>query len=116
MLQRETVEPSSLCTLPAGFAAHPAGAREYKLALVTLPKDEDYAERSNAAFERLMYSAQHFLLNIEDRSGGVTSVQAMIKNSDGTMTDAAKTLAAEGYVIVEKRREKRFASLVSSFL
>uniref|UniRef100_A0A0N5AH97 Staphylococcal nuclease domain-containing protein 1 n=1 Tax=Syphacia muris TaxID=451379 RepID=A0A0N5AH97_9BILA len=113
---REIVDITSLCALPSGFASHPSGAHEYKLALITLPKDEDYAERSSSAFERLMYSAQHLLINVEDRNNGVVSVQAMIKNADSTMTDVARALAAEGYVIIEKRREKRFAALIAEYL
>lgn len=115
---RETADASSLAALPAGFAIYnyPPGAREYQLALVQLPNDPDYAQGTDVALEQILFSAAQLLVNIEYRVGGVEFVQAVIEAQDGTKTDVAKTLIAEGHALTEQRREKRFASMVSEYL
>ncbi|VDK43460.1 unnamed protein product [Anisakis simplex] len=112
---RETVEFSSLAVLPSGFAAHPAGAREYQLALVQIPNDPEYAQGTDAAFEQLVFTAPKLLINVEYRIGGLEFVQIIIESTDGTKTDVGKTLIAEGHALVDHRREIKLATLVSEY-
>ncbi|MFH4979105.1 hypothetical protein AB6A40_005814 [Gnathostoma spinigerum] len=112
---REIVDPSSLASLPAGFAAQAPGAREYQLALASIPSDTEYAQSTDEALERLLFTAPTLLINVEYRVGGVEFVQAVIEGSDGTKTDVAKALIADGLALVESRREKRFLSLVTEY-
>lgn len=108
------VDVTSLAALPAGFAAQPAGAREYQLAFVQMPNDPDYATSTDGAFEQLLYSVPFMLINTEYRNAGVECVSAVMDASDGsTRSDVAKMLIADGHALAEQRREKRFASLVS---
>uniref|UniRef100_A0A915AJY5 Staphylococcal nuclease domain-containing protein 1 n=1 Tax=Parascaris univalens TaxID=6257 RepID=A0A915AJY5_PARUN len=113
---REMAEFSSLAALPSGFAAHPAGAREYQLALVQIPSDPDYAQGTDAALEQLLYSTPQLLINVEYRIGGVEFVQAVIEAKDGTKTDVGRTLIADGHALVDHRRETRLAGLVAEYV
>lgn len=102
-----------MATLPAGYAAQPAGAREYQLAFLQMPNDPDHANNASLAFDQIVFSAPFMFINTEYRNVGVEHVTAIIETSDGIRTDVAKMLIAEGHALVEQRREKRFASLVT---
>lgn len=106
---------TSVAVLPAGYAAQSAGAREYQMAFLQMPNDPDHANNSNIAFEQVLFSAPFMFINIEYKHAGVEHVTAIIETSDGTRTDVAKTLIAEGHALAEQRREKRFASLVAYY-
>ncbi|VDK66149.1 unnamed protein product [Onchocerca ochengi] len=112
---RETVDVTSMAALPAGYAAQPSGAHEYQMAFLQMPNDPDYANNSDIAFEQFLFSAPFMFINIEYRNAGVEHVTAIIETSDGTRTDVAKTLIAEGHALVEQKREKRFASLIAEY-
>lgn len=104
---------TALAQLPPGYAAQPAGAREYQLALIQMPNNVDYTAGADAAFEEILFSAPYLLINSEYRIGGVEYVQAVIESTDGSgQTDVAKTLIAEGHALVEQRPEPRFAQVV----
>ncbi|MCP9261391.1 Tudor staphylococcal nuclease [Dirofilaria immitis] len=110
--RRETVDLTSIATLPAGYAAQPSGAREYQMAFLQMPNDPSHANNSDIAFEQILFSVPFMFVNIEYRDAGIEHVTAIIEISDGTRTDVAKTLIAEGHALTEQKREKRFASLV----
>ncbi|EJW87343.1 hypothetical protein WUBG_01746 [Wuchereria bancrofti] len=112
---REVVDVTSMAALPAGYATQPAGAREYQMAFLQMPNDVDHANNSDIAFEQILFSAPFMFINIEYRNGGVEHVTAIIETSDGTRTDVAKTLIAEGHALTEQKREKRFASLIAEY-
>uniref|UniRef100_A0A0R3R2E5 Staphylococcal nuclease domain-containing protein 1 n=1 Tax=Brugia timori TaxID=42155 RepID=A0A0R3R2E5_9BILA len=112
---REVVDVTSMAALPAGYATQPAGAREYQMAFLQMPNDVDHANNSNIAFEQILFSVPFMFINIEYRNGGIENVTAIIETSDGTRTDVAKTLIAEGHALTEQKREKRFASLIAEY-
>lgn len=107
------VDVTSMATLPAGYAVQPAGAREYQMAFLQMPNDPDHVINSDIAFEQILFSAPFMFINIEYRYAGMEYVTAIIETPDGTRTDVAKTLIAEGHALAEQKREKRFASLVA---
>lgn len=109
------VDVTSMAALPASYAAHPAGAREYQMAFLQMPNDPDHANNSEIAFEQILFSAPFMFINIEYRYAGMEYVTAVIETSDGTRTDVAKRLVAEGHALTEQKREKRFASLVAYY-
>ncbi|VDK58411.1 unnamed protein product [Gongylonema pulchrum] len=113
---RETVDATSLAVLPAGFAAQPAGAREYQLAFLQMPSDPDYASSTDAAFEQLLYSTPFMFINTEYRNQGVEYISAVMETADGSgRSDVAKMLIAEGHALTEQRREKKFAALIAEY-
>ncbi|VBB29209.1 unnamed protein product [Acanthocheilonema viteae] len=112
---REVVDVTSMATLPADYAAQPAGAREYQMAFLQVPNDPDHANNSDIAFEQILFSVPFMFINTEYRYAGMEYVTAIIETSNGTRTDVAKTLIAEGHALVEQKREKRFASLIAEY-
>ena len=80
--------------------------------LFSAPPDPSYAEDSLLAFRRLCFSKPHLYLNIEYRIGGLDAVTLFADDITEQKVDLAKKLIAEGYALVEKRREARFQQLV----
>ncbi|CAH1799685.1 unnamed protein product [Owenia fusiformis] len=107
---REITGSASLAVLPPTFHSLPAQAQEYSLACVSVPED---GEAKNDAIDALYNDILNktLQLNIEYR-GTPDAVSLQYADSQ---EDVAKSLIAEGLLILEARREKRFAKMVSDY-
>lgn len=63
-------------------------------------------------FQRLCFSKPHLLLNVEYRVGNIDAVTLYAEDATGNKQDMGKQVVAEGYALVEKRREARLQPLV----
>uniref|UniRef100_A0A1I7XQM5 Staphylococcal nuclease domain-containing protein 1 n=1 Tax=Heterorhabditis bacteriophora TaxID=37862 RepID=A0A1I7XQM5_HETBA len=111
---RETVSASSLAQLPAGFAHFPPSAKEYGLALTAIPNDKDYGAQCEYSLQQLLFSVPTAELNVEYKAASVEYAQVMIE-SDGKKIDVGKALIADGFALVERRREPKLQELLSSY-
>jgi len=133
---RETTSAAKLAALPSSFHHAPAGAREFRLALVQLPNDPDYAQSAVDQFNSELWlngQQQEVLLNVEYRTGGIEHVtvvrpapaEAAAAGGSSTETPAAaasvdlgKRLIGNGLALVEKRRpsnDRRLNSLLIQY-
>jgi lipase chaperone LimK len=64
------------------------------------------------AFKRLCFSKPYLYLNVEYRIGSLEAVTLFADDSSAQEDDLARKLIAEGYALVDKRRETRFQKLV----
>jgi len=108
----ETTVPTKLAQLPAGFSALPAQAHEYALALVQLPKDEDYAEAAVDQLKSEILNDAEYLTNNEYKDGPVDYVTLYNQDKE----DIGKLLIANGHALCEKRRDRRLHKLVTEYL
>nr|XP_032804965.1 staphylococcal nuclease domain-containing protein 1 [Petromyzon marinus] len=111
---RETVANAKLAALPTGYSVHsfPAQAKEYAFALIQVAEDEDAKGDTVDSLVRDVQNIQ-CLLNVEYR--GATCDHVTLLYAD-TQDDVGLGLVKEGLVIVEVRKEKRLAKLVSEYL
>lgn len=95
--------------MPAAFTSDKPYATEYGIALAQLPPDE---EDANEAIRELSQDilGRELLLNIEYRLTGFPHVSLTDPRSN---LDVVKGLVTDGLLLVEKRREKKLANLVS---
>ncbi|CAG2245874.1 SND1 [Mytilus edulis] len=107
---REKTASTELATLPASYQTLPAQATEFTLACSALPPDEDAKQDALDQFYDSVVNKE-LKLNIEYRSGG-NYVVLLYPDTD---QDVAQGLISDGYLIVEKRREKKLAKLVSDY-
>lgn len=107
---REVAEFSELTFLPDQFSSEPGYAHEYKLAFIKMPP-EDYRPDS---LHRLQEELENnkVLLNVEYNITGSPYVTVL---DAATKTDIMKRLVAEGYFLVEGRRDRRLAKLVAEY-
>ncbi|KAB0792451.1 hypothetical protein PPYR_14410 [Photinus pyralis] len=108
---RETLNVSSLASLPAAYANEKPFATEYSLACVTFPKDPEYRDLAIKCLREDTIGT--LLLNVEYRPQG--SPPAVTLLSEGQDQDLIKTLVGEGLMFVEDRRERRLKSLISEY-
>lgn len=110
---RDTVDPSSLASLPSlGIRDIPAAAREYSLALVALPKDPEQAQDAMQAFQDEVSGEPQLQLNVEYRVGGQEFVTLLTPSG----TDIGKTLLQEGWVLLEERRDRHLQELLQDYV
>lgn len=109
---RESTDITNLAPLPVGIGSVPPGAKEYVLALATVPTDEEYASASFKALEQLFYSAPSLDINVEY---GGNAVQAVVE-INGSRVDVGKALIEDGFALAEKRREQRLQKLVTEYV
>ncbi|KAL3210473.1 hypothetical protein MRX96_008717 [Rhipicephalus microplus] len=110
---RDTVDPSSLASLPSlGIRDIPAAAREYSLALVALPKDPEQAQDAVQAFQDEVSGEPQLQLNVEYRVGGQEFVTLLTPSG----TDIGKTLLQEGWVLLEERRDRHLQELLQEYV
>ncbi|XP_001635744.2 staphylococcal nuclease domain-containing protein 1 [Nematostella vectensis] len=107
---REVLPVTRLCPLPSAFIAFPNQAKEFTLAFVELPKDPDQAEDAMEELQKRVLNRQ-FLLNVEYKNGGQEFVSVMTEGGD----DVGKSLVADGFVLVEKRKEKRLQKMMEEY-
>ncbi|CAJ0581780.1 unnamed protein product, partial [Mesorhabditis spiculigera] len=111
---RESVPANSLAALPREFSNTGAFAKEYGLALASIPNDKDYAVTSDQALEQVLFSKPTAELNVEYRANGAEYAQVLI-DIDGKRTDVGRLLVADGFALADKRREFRLQQLVNDY-
>jgi len=77
--------------------------------------DPFYAKDTTAAFEELCFSKPYYLLNVEYKNGNI-DVVTLYAEEGHAKHDIGKTLIANGYAVVEMRREARLQPLVNEYL
>ncbi|XP_060573863.1 staphylococcal nuclease domain-containing protein 1-like [Ruditapes philippinarum] len=108
---REATDSTQLAQLPTQFAVMSPQATEYTLAFVTQPADEDAKLDAQDAFFNDVLNRQ-LMLNVEHRIGGCECVTLCDPESK---EDVAKSLVSGGLLLVEQRKEKRFAKMISEY-
>ncbi|XP_075530608.1 staphylococcal nuclease domain-containing protein 1 [Dermacentor variabilis] len=109
---RDTVDPSSLASLPSlGIRDVPPAAREYTLALVALPKDPEQAQEAVHAFQEEVLGEPQLQLNVEYRVGGQEYVTLLTSSGN----DVGKALLQEGWVLLEERRDRHLQELLQEY-
>jgi staphylococcal nuclease domain-containing protein 1 len=109
---RENVKGSKCAQLPAISASSlPPFAKEYALACVSLPSDDDFVSEA-------IHAVRHdtaegvFLLNVEYKVGGLDYVTLADKTSK---EDVAQNLVKEGLLLVENKKERRLQKLLKDY-
>jgi len=108
---REVVDVSTLKELSSTLRAEKPYATEYKLALINVPRDEDDANEACSTFSSDVLDKK-LKIAVQYRLQGVPNV--IIKSADGK-TDLGRELVADGFVLVEKRKEGRLQKLLSDY-
>ncbi|XP_067951454.1 staphylococcal nuclease domain-containing protein 1-like [Watersipora subatra] len=109
---RETVSFLKTAPLPGAFITLAPQAKEYRLAFVQLPDDEDYVTDALTELYHNIYN-RTLSMNVEIR-GTPNDLVSLYFNEDGT-GDVALKLIEEGFLLAENRREKRFQKLLSEY-
>ncbi|KAI6196869.1 Nuclease domain-containing protein [Aphelenchoides besseyi] len=113
---RENVDANLLASLPTTLVSQPPLCREYKLALVQVPNDKDFADETDNAFREICMSAPYLELNVEYKAGNIEAATLYYPNEqEEKPVDVGKTLIADGLALAEVRREPRFKSLVLEY-
>ena len=108
---REKSSTTDLATLPAAYQTLAPQATEFTLACSALPPDEDSKQDAIDMFYDSVINKE-LLLNVEYKAGGASFVVVMYPD---TKDDVAQTLIAGGYLLAERRRERRLAKLVGDY-
>jgi len=108
---QEITVATKLGEISPGFTTLPAQAHQYGLALISLPKDEDYVEAALDQLKSEISCDAEYFINKEYRNGSVEFVTLF----NSAQEDIGKSLVSNGYVLVERRREKRLHKLVSEY-
>ncbi|KYM96600.1 hypothetical protein ALC62_12727 [Cyphomyrmex costatus] len=109
---RETLNVTRVADLPARFATDKPYAHEYALACVTLPSDTDDKRAAVDAFKEDVLD-KILLLNIEYKlSSNVIAVTLM---HPSTNEDIGKGLISDGFLHVQKHRDRRLTKLIEEY-
>ncbi|XP_066928022.1 staphylococcal nuclease domain-containing protein 1-like [Clytia hemisphaerica] len=108
---RDVVNATKLASLPAQFVTYPAQAREYTLACVKVPNDEEHVYELMQSFAKEAINRE-FSLNTEYKIGGQEFVT--LSNPESKQ-DIGSALISNGVLLAEKRREKRLQKLISEY-
>jgi staphylococcal nuclease domain-containing protein 1 len=109
---KDVVPLISLGSLPQIYHSLPAQAKLYTLACVKFPTDEDAIADAVETLEKDILNRQ-IMINFEYKVGNQQYITAAFPD---TKEDVAQTLISEGYLLVEKRPEKRLQKLVTSYM
>ncbi|KAK2712557.1 staphylococcal nuclease domain-containing protein 1-like [Artemia franciscana] len=109
---REVTTAARCAALPGVYQTPLPFAKEYGLAFVSLPKDEDDAKEAVNAFTEDTRN-RSLLLNVEFRNGGIDYVTLC---AESTKQDIGKALVEDGLLKVEFRREKRFQNILREYV
>ncbi|KAF8363962.1 tsn-1 [Pristionchus pacificus] len=111
---RETISTSDIAALPGTLSSVPASARDYYLALVSTPNDDDYTGFALTALQTLLSSNSFAEINVEYSLGGAQYAQVLVE-INGEKVDVGKALIEDGFAMADKRREQRLQKLVSAY-
>jgi len=107
----EYVSATKLARLPPQFASFLPMARQYNLACLKTPPDEDFLEDLYNNFAQQALN-QEFSLNVEYK---VNNQDFVTLSNPDKKRDLAATLLTLGVALVDKRREKRLQKLVHEY-
>lgn len=110
---KEITTATQLACLPAKYHSLPHCAREYALAFVKLPKDGDSAKDAQLAFYEETNTNAGLLLNVEYKNGIIPCVTLVTSDEK---EDIGKRLIEKGYVLAERRTEKKYQKLISDYV
>ncbi|CAG7833367.1 unnamed protein product [Allacma fusca] len=109
---RENIKSSRCAQLPSiPTTSATAFAKEFALACVSLPSDEEYASDAINAL-RVDTAEGKFLLNVEYKNNGVDYVTLVDESSK---EDVGERLVRDGLLLVENRKERRLQKLVRDY-
>lgn len=108
---RDVVSSTKLASLPSQFVSYPPQAKEYTLACVRVPKDEENVHELMQGFAKEAINRE-FSLNTEYKFNNQDFVT--LSNPE-TKQDIASVLISSGVLMVEKRREKRLQKLLKDY-
>jgi len=109
---RETLKASKCAALPNISAASVVPfAKEFALACVTVPTDEEYAADAINALRQDTAEGK-FLLNIEYKIGNLGYVTLV---DETTKDDLGESLVKEGILLVDNRKERRLQKLMKDY-
>jgi len=108
---KATISKAKCGNLPASFLGLPAFAKEYVLAFMTLPPDEEYVASGIAAIKEDLLDRK-VKLNTEYKDGSLAYVTVF----NDTNEDLGKNLIQDGLMMADKVRGRRFAKMVTSYV
>jgi staphylococcal nuclease domain-containing protein 1 len=109
---REVLKASKCAVLPNISAASlQPFAKEFVLACVVLPTDEEYAADAISALRHDTAEGK-FLLNVEYKTGNLGYVTLI---EETTKEDLGQSLVKEGLLLVENRKERRLQKLLKDY-
>ncbi|XP_067676667.1 staphylococcal nuclease domain-containing protein 1-like [Haliotis asinina] len=106
---REVTSSTEIAALPGSYQSIPPQAAEYILACVALPDDEDAKNEAMDALYSDIINKQ-LMLNIEYK--GPPDYVTLVTEAK---EDIALGLISKGFLLVEPRRERRLAKIVSDY-
>lgn len=109
---RETVPLSKLAALPSSYTGLQAQAKEFYLACVASPPDEDWSKEAFTVFRDQVLNAP-MKVNVEYKSQGQEYVTLVDCEDD---SDVGESLIHEGLVRVERRKDRRVTSLIERYI
>lgn len=109
---REIVPSSRTAPLPQGYNSQPPQAKEYHLACIQPPSDDEWAQEAKIYFTKEVL--KEVLLNFEYRVQGQEYVTVV--HCTDEKEDIGEQLLKEGLVSVQKRKDKRLQSLLTSYI
>ncbi|GFS55544.1 staphylococcal nuclease domain-containing protein 1 [Trichonephila inaurata madagascariensis] len=110
---KELTTSIQLASLPAKYHTLQPCAHEYALAFIKLPKDDDNAADARMAFCDEAANNPCLLLNIEYKSGSIPYVTLVTPDEKENI---GKKLIEKGYVLAEKRREKKYQTIINEYV
>jgi len=108
---KATISKAKCGNLPASFLGLPAFAKEYVLAFMTLPPDEEYVASGIAAIKEDLLDRK-VKLNTEYKDGSLAYVTVFNDSNE----DLGKNLVQDGLMMADKVRGRRFAKMVTSYV
>jgi len=109
---KEIIPKTNCAALPSSFTGLPGFAKEYGLAFLALPPDEEYAASGLRALKDDVLDRQ-VKINTEFKIG----TQEFVTISEASNSeDIGKNLVTDGLLMVEKKGGRRLAKLVNSYI
>merc|ERR1712156_347010 len=109
---RATIPRTKCGVLPASFSALPAFAKEYALAFMSLPPDEDYAQSGLQALKDDLLDRK-VKINVEYKFGTQDYVTVF---DTATNDDIGKNIVLDGLMLVDKKGGRRLAKMVNAYI
>uniref|UniRef100_A0A0N4ZCN2 Staphylococcal nuclease domain-containing protein n=1 Tax=Parastrongyloides trichosuri TaxID=131310 RepID=A0A0N4ZCN2_PARTI len=92
-------------------------AREVRLAFTSAPPSEDFKEMSYEALADILFSEEFIYAALEYKIANNDYVTLAVDDKvAGLKYDVGKKLVADGFLIVEERREPKFKAVISDYL
>merc|ERR1719225_2547941 len=109
---KATIPKAKCGSLPASFSSLPAFAKEYALAFMSLPPDEDYAQSGLQALKDDLLDRK-VKINVEYKFGTQDYVTVF---DTATNDDIGKNIVLDGLMLVDKKGGRRLAKMVNAYI